>query len=91
MNGIDREVLELVLDSEGYLAGGEMRDQETQPYSSHAFNVKVSNNMPLIRTLPDTRHPQCGMAMWGQVLGGGDVDRCGSNCIYVVVGTGVGW
>ncbi|KAK4320486.1 hypothetical protein Pmani_008652 [Petrolisthes manimaculis] len=59
VNGVDREVLKMVLDSEGYLAGGELRDQEIQPYSRHAFNVKVSNNLPLIRALPDTRHPQC--------------------------------
>ncbi|XP_042238685.1 polypeptide N-acetylgalactosaminyltransferase 2-like, partial [Homarus americanus] len=35
-----------VSESVGYLAGGYLRDREHDPYSRHAFNIKVSNSLP---------------------------------------------
>lgn len=47
------------MDAVGYLAGGQTRDREQDPYAQHAFNVRVANSLPADRALPDTRHPRC--------------------------------
>lgn len=57
VEGDGGEVLQLV-ELEGYLVGGETRDEERQPYLRHAYNVKVSNRVPVNRSLPDTRPPE---------------------------------
>ncbi|XP_068082133.1 polypeptide N-acetylgalactosaminyltransferase 16 [Anabrus simplex] len=56
---LERAPPALMIHESVYVAQGQKKNQDTDPFSRHAFNVVVSNKLRSDRSIPDTRHHRC--------------------------------
>lgn len=60
---LDRDPLVIVFNEHRYVHDTTEISQSDH-FTSHAFNVAVSNRLPSNRHIPDTRHPDCGKVVY---------------------------